>query len=79
MRNSYDGEVVRRIEVDQRKPKEDQDEEPATYCEVSVLENNKNSFKTFLKALDTFGNCQNPVLSLGVSLHMHKMTNLWKF
>ena len=26
----------------------------------------------------TFGNCQRPVFSLGVSLHMHKIT-LWKF
>ena len=26
-----------------------------------------------------FGNCQRPVFSLGVSQHMHKITNLWKF
>ena len=32
-----------------------------------------------LKTLDTFGNCQRPVFSLGVSQHMHKITNLWKF
>ena len=34
-----------------------------------------------LKTLDTIGNCQRPVFSLGVhvSQHMHKKTNLWKF
>ena len=32
-----------------------------------------------LKTLDTIGNCQRPVFSLGVSKHMHKITNLWKF
>ena len=31
-----------------------------------------------LKTLDTF-TCQRPVFSLGVSQHMHTMTNLWKF
>ena len=31
------------------------------------------------KTLDTIGNCQRPVFSLGVSQHMHKITNLWKF
>ena len=29
-----------------------------------------------LKTLDTFGNCQRPVFSLGVSQYMHKITNL---
>ena len=29
-----------------------------------------------LKALDTFSSCQRPVFSLGVSQHMHKITNL---
>ena len=29
-----------------------------------------------LKTLDTIGNCQIPVLSLGVSQHMHKITKL---
>ena len=29
-----------------------------------------------LKTLDTLGNCQRPVFSLGVSQHMHKITNL---
>ena len=32
-----------------------------------------------LKTVDTNGNCQRPVFSLGVSQHMHKITNLWKF
>ena len=32
-----------------------------------------------LKTLDSIGNCQRPVFSLGVSQHMHKITNLWKF
>ena len=31
---------------------------------------------TPLKALDTTGNCQKPVFSLGVSQHVHKITNL---
>ena len=30
------------------------------------------SFHTNLKTLDTIGNCQRPVFSLGVSQHMHK-------
>ena len=29
-----------------------------------------------LKALDTFGNCQRPLFSLGVSQHMYKITDL---
>ena len=32
-----------------------------------------------LKTLDTIGNCQRPVFSLGVYQHMHKITNPWKF
>ena len=32
-----------------------------------------------LKTLDTIGNCQRPVFSLGVSQHMHKITNLGQF
>ena len=31
-----------------------------------------------LKTLDTFGSCQRPVFSLGVSQHMHEVTNLGK-
>ena len=32
-----------------------------------------------LKTLDTIGNCQRPLSSLGVSQHMHIITNLWQF
>ena len=39
----------------------------------------KNSLKCLLKTVDTIGNCQRQVFSLGVSQHMHKITNLWKF
>ena len=37
----------------------------------------QSSFRT-LKTLDSFGNCQGPVFSLGASQHtcMHKITNL---
>ena len=31
----------------------------------------------WLKAVDTIGNCQKLVFTLGVSHHMHKITNLW--
>ena len=30
----------------------------------------------YLKTVDNFGNCQRPVFSLGISQHMHKITNL---
>ena len=32
-----------------------------------------------LKTVDTIGNCQRPVFSLGISQRMHKITNLLKF
>ena len=32
-----------------------------------------------LKAVDTFGNCQRLAFTVGVSQHMHTITNLWKF
>ena len=32
-----------------------------------------------LKTLNTFGNCQRPVFSLGVSQHLQKITNVWTF
>ena len=38
-----------------------------------------NYYESVLKAVDTIGNCQRPVWSLGVSQSMHKITNLWKF
>ena len=30
-------------------------------------------------SLDTIGNCLRPLFSLGVSQHMHNITNLWRF
>ena len=36
----------------------------------------RHSNSALLKALDMFGNCQRPLFSLGVSQHMHKITNL---
>ena len=41
--------------------------------------NSINSAGLKLKTLDTIGNCQRPVFSLGVSQHLHKTTNLCKF
>ncbi len=38
-----------------------------------------NSTAIPLKAGYTFGNCQRPVSSLGVSQQIHQITNLWKF
>ena len=32
-----------------------------------------------LKAVDTIGNCQRLAFTVGVSQHMHKKTNPWKF
>ena len=32
-----------------------------------------------LKTLDTIGNCQRLVFTVGVSQHLHEITNLWKF
>ena len=32
-----------------------------------------------LKAVDTIGSCQRLAFTVGVSQHMHKITNLWKF
>ena len=36
-------------------------------------------FIVCVKGMHTFGNCQKPGFSLGVSQHMHIVTNLWKF
>ena len=41
--------------------------------------NLKIGFFFSLKTLDTIGNCQRLVFTFGVSEHMHKITNLWKF
>ena len=32
--------------------------------------------ESFLKAVDTIGNCQRLAFTVGVSQHMHKITNL---
>ena len=42
------------------------------FLQFSVLFHN-----TDLKTPDTFGDCQRPVFSLGVSQHMLNITNLW--
>ena len=39
----------------------------------------EKSGKMWLKTLDTIGNCQRRVFTVGLSQHMHKITNLWKF
>ena len=39
----------------------------------------ETQFLFHLKTVYTIGNCQRSVFSLGVSQHMHKITNLWKF
>ena len=36
-------------------------------------------YEDFNRLKDTIGNCQRQVSSLGVSKHMHTLTNLWKF
>ena len=50
-----------------------------SFCAFS-WENQKTILSCkMLKALDTFGNCQRPVFSPGVSHRMNEITNLWKF
>ena len=44
-----------------------------------VSYNNLYILIVHLKGRYTFGNCQIPVFSLGVSHHNHKITSLWKF
>ena len=46
--------------------------------EIPICWQVNGGFHKVLKALDTTGNCQRPVFSLGVSQHKHKITNLWK-
>ena len=51
---------------------------PATITMISPV--SKQTYKQqYLKTVDTIGNCQWPVFSLGVSKRVHKITNLWKF
>ena len=50
----------------------------------NLPDNKHNKFKFIdllktLDSLDTIGNCKRPVFSHGVSQHMYKKTNLWKF
>ena len=40
---------------------------------------NDGSNVYILKTLDTIGNCQRIFFTVGVSQHMHKITNMWKF
>jgi len=36
-------------------------------------------FLCWLRAVDTIGNCQRLAFTVGLSQHIHKITNLWKF
>ena len=54
------------------------------YCLPKVYNGFKRKSRKLLRIVtikdtDTIGNCQWTVFSLGVSQHMHKITNLWKF
>ena len=47
---------------------------------LNISQNSKELWNLImLKAVDTIGNCQRLVFTIGVSQHMHKITNLWKF
>ena len=46
---------------------------------LTIAHQTTSRASTCLKTLETIGNCQRPVFSLGVSQHMHKITNLGKF
>ena len=58
------------------------------YCQFHLIQSNLSAVKVvkqklgcahhnfYLKTLDTIGKCQRPVFSVGVSQHMHKLTNL---
>ena len=47
-----------------------------TKNEHQLLQKSQFCFNANLKTLDTIGNCQRPVFSLGVSQYMHKIINL---
>ena len=49
------------------------------YCSCSWMPPSHWSFFFSLKTLDTIGNCQRLVFTVGGSQHMHQITNLWKF
>ena len=46
---------------------------------MNILLSINNIICYYLKTVDTIGNCQRPVFSLGVSQHIHKMTMCEKF
>ena len=48
-------------------------------CDLHFFFSPIKTWRLSLKAVDTIGNRQNPVFSFGVSQHVHKITNLWKF
>ena len=48
-------------------------------CDDELVKTKETHFKDCLKAVDTIGNCQRLAFTVGVSQHMHKITNLWKF
>ena len=63
-----------------------------SYCKESTLEKSLQVVKkrpqirgpsifqwSPLNAVDTVSNCQRLAFTVGVSQHMHKITNLWKF
>ena len=39
----------------------------------------RDYYRRALNILDTIGNCQRTVVSLGVTQHVHKIINLWKY
>ena len=48
-------------------------------CVLPVCIHNMQILHRFKDTGHYTGNCQRPVFSLGVSQHMHKITNLWTF
>ena len=46
---------------------------------IQIIVRKKNITFHELKTVDTIGNCQRLAFTVGVSQHMHKTTNLWKF
>ena len=52
-----------------------------TLAKRSMLKTARSRYMTLmiLKAVDTIGNCQRLAFTVGISQHMHKIANLWKF
>ena len=46
---------------------------------IMCFKSNSQLFNCQLKAVDTICNCQRLAFTVGVSQHMHKITNLFKF